>query len=185
MRLLPVLFCFLATFTVAADAPVQVSPLGGPLYLLQGQGGNVLVSAGEDGVLLIDDDYAQMAPAYEKALTDLGYAEVRFVVNTHWHGDHTGGNAYWGGSGAVIVAHDNVLARMSTSHESAFLERTIDASPREALPVVTYGASMALHINDDVLEIQHYPNGHTDGDSVIFFRRANVVHMGDHFFKDR
>ena len=179
------LFAALPVFAQEAEPAVKTTRLTDTLYVLKGRGGNVMASVGDDGALLIDDDYAQYAAAYAAALAKLGHAQPRFVINTHWHGDHTGGNAHWSAAGAVIVAHGNVLQRMSTDQESAFLERVTPASPKQAWPVVTYAESLALHFNGDTIEVQHYPSGHTDGDSIVFFQKANVVHMGDHYFKDR
>jgi len=167
------------------DLSVTVTPLKGALYMLKGRGGNVVASLGDDGTLIIDDDYPQYADAYEKALLNLGMKGApRFVLNTHWHGDHTGSNNYWGERGAAIIAHNNVLQRMSTRQEMKAIGRVVEASPRAALPVVTFEQSLVLHFNKDDIEMQHYPRGHTDGDSIIFFSRENVVHMGDHFFND-
>ncbi len=168
----------------AEELSVSVTALKGPLHLMQGRGGNVLASIGEDGILIIDDDYPQYAPYYEQALSALtGEGAVpRFLLNTHWHGDHTGGNAFWGERGAVIVAHENVLQRMSVRQEMKALGRVVEPSPKSALPVVTFDDGLALHFNGDVVEVLHYPSGHTDGDSVVFFGGENVVHMGDHFF---
>ncbi|TXS96680.1 MBL fold metallo-hydrolase [Parahaliea maris] len=171
-----------------AELVVKVSPLPAPLHLLQGRGGNVVASVGEDGVLIIDDDYTNYAPVYAETLKGLaaaGEATPRFVLNTHWHFDHTGGNAFWGERGAVIVAHDNVYQRMSTRQEMKAMNRVVEPSPRPALPVVTYADSLALRFNGTTIEAQYYPSGHTDGDSVVYFVEQNVVHMGDHFFKDR
>jgi cyclase len=169
-----------------AVAPVRITPVSGNLYLLQGKGGNVLASVGDDGILIIDDDYSEYASAYHDALKSIsGTAGLpRFVINTHWHFDHVGTNAYWGERGAVILAHDNVLERMATRQEIKAFQQIIEPSPRPALPVVTYGDSLTLHFNGDEVEVQHYARGHTDGDSVVFFRAKNIVHMGDHYFKD-
>ena len=171
-----------------AEAPqVSTTPIKDGLFLLQGRGGNVVASVGEDGILIIDDDYPEYAEAYHQALKSLGDENSlpRFVVNTHWHGDHVGGNTYWGERGAVIIAHDNVYQRMSTRQEIKAFNRIIEPSPRIALPVVTYADSTLLRFNGEQIELNHFPNGHTDGDSIAFFVNANVVHMGDHFFKDR
>ena len=171
----------------SAQLSAIVTPLKGPLYVLQGKGGNVVASVGTDGSLLIDGDYAEYAPAYERALMTIAPKgdAPRFLLNTHWHGDHTGANAYWSEKGTVVVAHQNVRQRMSIKHEIKALNRVIEASPTAALPIVTYDSGMALHFNDDDIEVQHFPAGHTDGDSVIFFSKANIVHMGDHFFNGR
>ncbi|MEH6570739.1 MAG: MBL fold metallo-hydrolase [Halioglobus sp.] len=175
----------------SADAVPQVSitPLKGALYLLQGRGGNVVASLGEDGILIVDDDYAQYASAYQQALNKLrpDSTEIQtpsFVINTHLHGDHTGSNGFWGERGSVIVAHENVRLRMSSRQEKKALGTVVEPSPPAALPVVTYGDSLVLHFNGDDIEVQHFPQGHTDGDSTVFFSNENVVHMGDHFFKD-
>jgi cyclase len=176
----------LVTPALAEDAPRVTSTLiKDNLYLLQGRGGNVLASRGEDGVLLIDDDYAQYAELYRDAVKSLGADSARFVINTHFHGDHTGSNGYWGEAGAVILAQDNVRARMSTRQDNKVLGRVTEASPAAALPMVSFADSLALHFNGDTLELQHYPTGHTDGDTVVFFVSTNVVHMGDHYFANR
>ncbi len=176
----------ISNLSLAADGPTVTSAqIADGLYLLQGRGGNVLASVGSDGVLLIDDDYAELTAGYEKALKQLAKGQPRFVINTHWHGDHVGGNVFWGEAGATIVAHDNVRKRVSSDQHNKFFGRTTPAMPAVAWPAVTYRESMALHFNDDTLELQHFPAGHTDGDSVVFFVGGNVVHMGDHFFKDR
>jgi len=183
IALVGVLLAPLAQANDEKDLSVSVTPLKGPLYMLKGRGGNVVASVGTDGTLIIDDDYPHYAPAYEKALLALGMEGApRFVLNTHWHGDHTGSNNFWGERGAAIIAHNNVLQRMSIRQEMKAIDRVVEASPRAALPVVTFEQSLALHFNGDDIEIQHYPRGHTDGDSVLFFSKENVVHMGDHFF---
>ncbi len=176
--------CLFAATVIAETPSVTTTAIKDGLYLLQGRGGNVMASVGDDGVLLIDSDYANYLPAYQQALTALGDGRARFLINTHWHGDHTGGNTYWGEQGAVIVAHDNVRERMSSSQDNKLLG-LVEPSPVAAWPMVTYDDSLALHVNGDTVEVRHYPGGHTDGDSVVFFVKANVVHLGDHFFKDR
>lgn len=152
------------------------------VFMLQGRGGNVGVSAGADGVLIVDDDYAQVAPKIGEALKALGSDKPRFIFNTHWHGDHTQGNNFFG-RGAIIVAHTNVRKRLST--EALVRGTKFVPYPKFALPSITFDASTRVHFNDEEILAVHYPNGHTDGDSVIFFTRANVVHLGDHFFANR
>lgn len=174
---------FTAQLALAEDDPsVNVTPIKGALYLMQGSGGNVLASVGDDGVLLVDSDYAAYAPAHDKALDALSSEPARFLLNTHWHNDHTGGNEYWGMRNSIVVAHENILKRMSTRQEIKALGKVVEPSPAPALPVVTYGDSLALHFNGDDIEVQHFPTGHTDGDSIVFFSKENVVHMGDHLF---
>ncbi|MEM8562220.1 MAG: MBL fold metallo-hydrolase [Pseudomonadota bacterium] len=165
---------------------VSVTPIQANLYLLQGRGGNVVASIGDDGILIIDDDYAEYAPAYQQALQGLTDSEgvPRLIINTHWHGDHTGGNGYWGEKGSVILANRQVYTRMSTQQDMTFFDRIVEPSPAIALPTVTYGDAIEIHFNHDTLRVRHYPNGHTDGDSIVFFTGENVVHMGDHYFKD-
>jgi len=165
---------------------VSITPIKGNLYLLQGKGGNVVASVGDDGILMIDDDYAEYADAYHQALKSIAGTDKlpRFVINTHWHFDHVGTNAYWGERGAIIVANTNVYKRMSTRQDMAYFNTVVEPSPEPALPVVTYADSIGLRFNHDQLRIQHYPGGHTDGDSVVYFSGENVVHTGDHYFKD-
>ena len=177
----------LATSALAEEqAPtVAVTPIKDGLYLLKGRGGNVVASLGDDGVLLVDDDYAPYQPAYAEAIHELGGDGARFVVNTHWHTDHSESNAAWAETGSVIVAHENVRQRLSTRQEMKSRNRVVEASPPAAWPLVTYADAVAIHVNGETVEVQHFPRGHTDGDSMVFFVEPNVVHTGDHFFKDR
>ena len=181
------LLCPLPGTAQEATPQVSVSPLVGSLLLLQGRGGNVVASVGTDGVLIVDDDYAEYAAAYQKALDGLagGKTAPTFVINTHWHFDHVGGNEYWGERNAIIVAHTTVRERMSTRQDMKAFNRVVEPSPAAALPVVTFDDSLALHFNGEAVEVRHYPRGHTDGDSMVFFTGQNLLHMGDHFFKDR
>ena len=161
---------------------IRTIPLGKGLYMLQGAGGNIGLSVGRDAAFLVDDQYAPLTPkilAAVKAVTD---KPVRFVVNTHWHGDHVGGNENLAGAGVLIVAHDNVRTRMSVENFNALFNRTTPASPRAALPVVTFSESMAFHLNDEAIHVVHVPPAHTDGDAVIHFTTANVLHLGDVYF---
>jgi glyoxylase-like metal-dependent hydrolase (beta-lactamase superfamily II) len=152
------------------------------IYMLQGAGGNIGLSIGEDSAFLVDDQYAPLTPkivAAVKALTD---KPVKFVLNTHWHSDHSGGNENLGAAGTLIVAHDNVRLRMSTEQFMAFFDMKVPAAPKVALPVVTFNDTVTFHINGDELHAFHVPPAHTDGDSVVHFRRADVIHTGDLFF---
>lgn len=152
------------------------------VHVLFGAGGNIGVSTGPDGTFIIDDQYAPLTPKIQAALAKLSDTPVRFVLNTHWHGDHTGGNENLGKAGALIVAHDNVRVRMSSDQFIASMQRTVPASPAVALPVVTFDSASTFHINGDAIRGVHVPHAHTDGDSLVHFTRANVIHMGDTYF---
>jgi len=161
---------------------VQTSPLRLGTHLLTGLGGNIVASVGDDGTFLIDDQYAPLHDKIVAALQAIDAKPVRFVINTHWHGDHTGGNEPFGASGAVIVAHDNVRRRMSTQQFTAAMEPRGEPSPKAALPVVTFAEGVILHLNGDTVRVVHVAEAHTDGDALVKFERANVLHMGDTFF---
>jgi glyoxylase-like metal-dependent hydrolase (beta-lactamase superfamily II) len=143
--------------------------------------GNVAVSVGEDGVALVDDQFAPMTERIQTAVAELTDKPIRYVFNTHWHGDHTGSNQNFGKQGIVIVAHDNVRQRMSAEQFHLFFKARSPASPPEALPVITFNDTMTFYFNGDVIDIVHMPNAHTDGDSVLHFRNADVIHTGDVF----
>jgi len=161
---------------------VTATKVAGKVYMLQGAGGNIGVSVGEDGILIVDDQYAPLAEKIRAALKGLGDGKLKFILNTHWHGDHTGGNESFGAE-APILAQTNVRKRMS-SEQHVFGE-TIPASPAKALPVVTFDESLSVHFNGEEIKAVHFPHGHTDGDAVVFFTGSNVVHMGDDFFAGR
>jgi cyclase len=161
---------------------VKNVPISGAVSMLQGSGGNIGVLVGADGVLLVDDEYAPLVPKILAAVKQLSPKPIRFVVNTHWHGDHTGGNAGMGTEGATIVAQDNVRKRLSTDQYNKVFKRATPASPAIALPVVTFAEGLTFHFDGEDVEVVHVVPAHTDGDSVLWFRKANVVHMGDNFF---
>ena len=175
----------LPVIAVAQDpAPVEIKTIAvaGSVTMLQGAGGNLAVTTGADGKLMIDDQYAVMTDNIRKALAALGPQPLRFIVNTHWHGDHTGGNENFGKTGAVIVAQDNVRKRMSTDQFIKAFDSKVPASPAIALPVVTFADSVSFHLNGDDINVFHVAPAHTDGDSVVVFKNANVIHAGDVFF---
>jgi cyclase len=161
---------------------VKVERLAPGVAVLFGAGGNIGLSYGKDGNVLIDDQFAPLAPKIEAAVRSLDPDPVKFVINTHWHGDHTGGNEAFGKVGAVIVAHDRVRSRMSVESFSRRFNRTTPASPKAALPVVTFAQGVSFHLNGDRIQVVHVPRAHTDGDALVYWTGNNVLHMGDTFF---
>jgi cyclase len=184
--LLSILFLLFAVPVFCQDqdyskVEIKATKVGGNVYMLEGAGGNIGVSVGPDGILIVDDEFAPLADKIRATLKTLGEGKLKFILNTHWHGDHTGGNVAFGPE-APIIAHDNVRKRLSTEQRLEFFKQTIPASPKEALPVITFDQSLSVHFNGEEIKVIHFPHGHTDGDSVIFFTVSNVVHMGDDFF---
>ena len=162
-----------------SQVEVKASHVRGNIHMLNGTGGNIGVSAGSDGILIVDDKFAPLAGKIRAALKSISGGKLGFILNTHWHGDHVGGNEIFGPE-ATIIAHTNVRKRLMT--EQSIRGRTIPASPEDAWPVITFDESVSVHFNGEEIEVIHFPHGHTDGDSVIFFTGSNVVHMGDDFF---
>ncbi|MBA3558691.1 MAG: MBL fold metallo-hydrolase [Gemmatimonadaceae bacterium] len=163
-------------------APVNLIRLTENMLMLMGAGGNIGVSIGDDGIFLVDDQYAPLTPKILAVLDSIDKRSVRFVLNTHWHGDHTGGNENMGKAGALIVAHDNVRKRMSVEQFIKAMGDTVPASPKGGLPVVTFNATVTFHLNDDEIYAFHVDPAHTDGDAVVWFKKSNVIHMGDLYF---
>ena len=161
---------------------VKSEKLADGVFMLTGAGGNIGVSAGPDGVFMIDSQYAPLTDKIKAALATISDKPVRFVLNTHWHGDHTGGNENLGKTGAVIVAQENVRKRMSSEQFNKMIDKKSPASPAAALPLVTFLDSVSFHVNGDDVDAFHVPPAHTDGDAIVYFRKANVLHMGDTFF---
>lgn len=168
----------------AGPPPVSftVEALGGGLHMLTGRGGNIGLSVGEDGVVMIDDQFAPLAPGIAAEIAKLTSKKVRFVINTHWHGDHVGGNEAFAKDGAIVLAHDNVRRRMSTQQVMKVFNATIPAAAKTALPLVTFADGVSLHLNGQTTGIRHVKSAHTDGDALVRFTEANVLHMGDVFF---
>ena len=156
------------------NVQIKASAVAGSVHMLEGAGGNIGVSVGPDGILIVDDQFAPLAGKIDEALQKLDKGALKFVLNTHWHGDHTGGNAHFGRK-ANIVAHTNVRKRLSAAPNAT----------KEALPVITFDDSLSIHFNGEEIKVIHLPPGHTDGDSVIHFTQSNVIHMGDQFFNGR
>ena len=184
------IFAFaLVAFLAPAQSPAQgqdfskvemkVQKVAGTVYMLQGQGGNIGASVGDDGIVVVDDEYLPLAEKIEAALKGIADKPVKVVLNTHWHGDHTGGNPHFGQK-APIVAQENVRKRLASGGKTRFGETK--PADKIALPIITFEDKVSVHLNGEDIRAIHFPNGHTDGDSVIFFTQSNVVHMGDDFF---
>ena len=188
MKFALMLWSVLFTLSAAAQpgrfdkVEIKTTRLTDTLYMLEGEGGNIGVSAGDDGVFLIDDQFAPLTARILAAITAISDKPVRFLLNTHWHFDHTGGNENLGKAGVVIVAQDNVRRRLSGKTAIEFFKSAYGPSPPAALPVITFNDTVTFHLNGDEATAMHVANAHTDGDSIIHFRNANVVHMGDTYF---
>ena len=167
-----------------SDVEITTIPLESDLFMLLGRGGNIGLSVGEDGAFLIDDQFAPLTDKILAAVAEVTDQPVRWVLNTHWHGDHTGGNENLGNAGAMIVAHRNVYRRMNPAEFADLMGRSSQA-PRAALPVVTFDEGVQFHWNGRHIEVTHIGEAHTDGDAIVHFPRANVFHMGDTFFRGR
>jgi len=154
---------------------IKATKVSGNIYMLQGSGGNIGVSVGADGILIVDDQFAPLADKIKAALKTLGEGKLKFILNTHYHGDHTGGNVVFG-LDAPIIAQTNVRKRLQQPPQGQ------QPAPKEALPVITFDQSVSVHFNGEEIRVLHFPHGHTDGDAIIFFTSSNVVHMGDDFF---
>jgi len=167
---------------------IKVTKVSGNIYMLEGDGGNIAASVGEDGIVIVDDQFAPLADKIQAALKDLKITDkpVRFVINTHYHGDHTGGNAPFATSGSTVIAQDNVRKRLETggtAGNGGSLKMEAKPAPKAALPVITFDHDVTVHLNGEDIRALHFPAGHTDGDAVIFFPKNNVVHMGDDFVR--
>jgi cyclase len=170
-----------------AAARIETHRLTPNLFMLEliGEGaGNIALSTGADGAVLVDTQFAPLNAKILAAVRAAGGSDVKYVINTHWHGDHTGGNEPLGQAGALIIAHDNVLARMSTEQFMAAFNQRVPPSPAVARPVVTFPTRTTFRLNGDVVQIVHVENAHTDGDSIVHFTNANVIHTGDTYMKD-
>src|SRR5215831_17289623 len=167
---------------------IKVTKVSGNIYMLEGAGGNIAASVGEDGIVIVDDQFAPLAEKIQAALKDLGITNkpVRFVINTHYHGDHTGGNEPFNNAGSTLIAHDNVRKRLEsggTAGNGGSIKMDVKPAAKTALPIITFQHDVTVHLNGEDIRAMHFPSGHTDGDSIIFFPKNNVVHMGDDFVR--
>jgi len=186
---------FLCTLAAAQEktpdwskVQIKVTKVSGNIYMLEGQGGNIAASVGEDGIVIVDDEFAPLAEKIQAALKNLGITDkpVRFVINTHYHGDHAGGNAPFATSGSTVIAQDNVRKRLATggtAGNGSSMKIEVKPSEKAALPIITFEHAVTVHLNGEDIRALHFPSGHTDGDAIIFFPQNNVVHMGDDFVR--
>ena len=163
---------------------IKTIKVAGNIYMLQGAGGNIGVSVGPDGILIVDDQYAPLADKIKAALKTLGDGKLKFILNTHYHGDHTGSNPAFGPD-APIISQTNARKRLTTEQQSKFFGWKFPPMAKEGLPVITFDQSISVFFNGEEIKVIHFPHGHTDGDCVVFFPTSNVVHMGDDFFQGR
>lgn len=170
------------TFAQEGTPQIKTQSLGNDIYLLTGPGGNIGVSVGEDGVLVIDDKFARFADQIITQISAITEEPIKFVINTHYHGDHTGANAELKQVGATIVAHDNVRKRMGLTFDNNLWGRPVKAVAEAKWPTLTFSDTTTFHFNDDMIQVIHTPSAHTDGDSIIHFSQNNLIHMGDNFF---
>jgi cyclase len=161
---------------------IKTIPVGGNVSMLMGAGGNIGVVAGEDGIFMIDDQFAPLTPKILAAVKKISTKPIHFLLNTHWHFDHTGGNTNIGKLGTTIVAHENVRSTMAVDQVLKAFKRTVPASPKIALPVITFNDTATFHLNGETIRIMHVPPAHTDGDSIVHFVKSNIIHTGDTFF---
>lgn len=173
-KILPALITglLLSSAAHADESPVTAKKLSDHVYVLFGQGGNIAASVGGDGIYIIDDQFAKLSNDIKKTISDLKPGSAEFVINTHHHGDHTGGNENFAKAGAHVIAHDNVHKRLEEKH----------GANSDYLPRISFGHDLKLHFNNEHAHVVHYAHAHTDGDSVIFFNNDNIVHMGDIYF---
>lgn len=161
---------------------IKTQKLNDTTYMLIGAGGNMGLSVGEDAVFLIDDQYAPLTPKIEAAIRALTPKPVKFMINTHWHGDHAGGNVNMGKAGALIIAHDNVRKRLSSDQFNELFKSSTPPMAKAGLPVVSFSQDVTFHLNGEEIFAFHVPKAHTDGDAIIHFRKGNVIHTGDTYF---
>jgi cyclase len=176
----------IAQQTDFSKVQIKVTKVSGNIYMLEGAGGNIAASVGEDGIVIVDDQFAPLVEKIQLALKGITDKPVRFIINTHYHGDHTGGNEPFSNAGSTVIAQDNVRKRLEsggTAGNGGSVKMQYPAAPKAALPIITFANDVTVHLNGEDIRALHFPSGHTDGDSIIFFPKNNVVHMGDDFVR--
>jgi len=164
------------------EVVIDVQNVNEGIYMLKGRGGNIGLSAGKDGIFMIDDQFAPLSEKIKKEIKTISASPIKFIINTHWHGDHVGGNQNFANEDAVIVAQKNVRKRMSSEQFIKLFEKEVKPSPESALPVITFKDEIEFHFNGETAQVIHMPHGHTDGDAIIWFKKSKVIHMGDLYF---
>src|SRR4051812_2134371 len=162
---------------------IKTTKITNSVYMLEGSGGNIGVLIGNDGIILVDDQFDPLTEKIKKALAEVSDKPVRFVINTHYHGDHSGGNVKLGREGAIIVSQKNTRERLSADQFITLFKSDTKATPYDGLPKITFTESLTLHLNGETVEVTHIKNAHTDGDAIIYFKEANVLHCGDVFVR--
>ncbi len=187
MKILPFLLLFSISLTAQDPDKVEIIPIkiAENIYMIKGSGGNMGLMTGPEGTLLIDSQFAPLSEKIKATIKTITPDPVKYLVNTHWHGDHTGGNENFAKDGALIIAHDNVHKRKSTDQVMQAFGRKVDAAPKAAQPVISFNDHLSLHINGEDIMLLHDHVGHTDGDAVVYFPKSNILHMGDTYFQGK
>lgn len=192
LAVIPALFAILLMVNAAgaqqdfSKVEIKVTKVSGNIYMLEGAGGNIAASVGEDGIVIVDDQFAPLAEKIQAALKGITDKPVRFIINTHYHGDHTGGNEAFTNQGSTVIAQDNVRKRLEsggTAGNGGSIRMENKPASKATLPIITFAEDVTVHLNGEDIRALHFPAGHTDGDAVIFFPKNNVVHMGDDFVR--
>ena len=187
MRILICVILLFASLAVTAQnfdsVTIKTTKVAGSVYMLEGAGGNIGVLVGNDGVILVDDQFAPLSEKIKKAIASISDKPIRFVINTHFHGDHSDGNKVFGSEGSIIVAHENARKRLSTDYFYKTYKQEQKAMSIEGLPKITFAQSLNFNMNGETVQVIHIKNAHTDGDAAIYFKEANVLHAGDAFVR--
>ncbi|MDB2414374.1 MBL fold metallo-hydrolase [Rickettsiales bacterium] len=178
-----IIFTLLMTFSANAQSDVVTTKIRDNIYfLVSPKGGNIVLSTGNDGAFIIDDQLADRSKIIEEQVRSISNSEIKFILNTHFHFDHTGGNEFFGSKKAIIMAHNNVQKRLSTEQFITYFKRQMPALSKTGLPKLTFTDNITLHYNDDEVRITHMPNAHTDGDAIVYFVKNNIIVAGDIIF---
>ena len=182
-----VILLFTSSLAVTAQnfdsVNIKTTKVAGSVYMLEGSGGNIGVLIGNDGVILVDDQFAPLSEKIKKAIASISDKPIKFVVNTHFHGDHSDGNRVFGSEGSIIVAHENARKRLSTDYFYKTYKQEQKAMSYEGLPKITFGESLNFNMNGETVQVIHIKNAHTDGDAAVYFKESNVLHTGDAFVR--